>query len=55
MGEPDSGSVLAVINRTASTGSSPVDGEDQADFARVRGERLARLKVRPDMSECGAR
>ncbi|WP_167459004.1 MULTISPECIES: hypothetical protein [Streptomyces] len=43
-----------MINSTATTGSSAVDAEEQIDFARLRGERLARLKVQLDMSECGA-
>ena len=39
---------------TATTGSNAVDWEERIDFDRLRTERLARLKVELEKSECGA-
>jgi Xaa-Pro aminopeptidase len=39
---------------TATTGSNAVDWEERIDFDRLRSERLARLKLELDKSECGA-
>jgi Xaa-Pro aminopeptidase len=39
---------------TATTGSNAVDWEERIDFDRLRTERLAKLKVELDKSECGA-
>lgn len=39
---------------TATTGSNAVDWEERIDYDRLRTERLARLKVELEKSECGA-
>lgn len=43
-----------MISSTATTGASAVDWEVRINFDRLRDERLARLKVELDRSECGA-
>lgn len=43
-----------MLSNTATTGATAVDWEDRINFDRLRDERLARLKVELDRSECGA-
>ena len=43
-----------MISDTATTGTNAVDWEERIDFARLRDERLARLKAQLDGSHCGA-
>ena len=42
------------MKSTGTTGTNAVDWEARVDFDRLRDERLARLKVELDRSECGA-